>query len=208
MRPNQPVPKYIHIAYLIAQKIKKGKVKENERLRGRSLASSEFNVSSETVRRAFSILQDNGIVEIKKNSGTYVLSRAKAIRFLKIYNEQENSRNTFKKIYEIIGNQKKQAKKLQKEIKKLNDQQRKLFDDSPIEVFEIKVPEKSQVINHSVKEVDFYTNTGATLYGIQSETKIISSPDYNIKIQKGDILFFSGNNTVFKKTLTFINPKT
>mgnify|MGYP000892165127 FL=1 len=71
-------PVYAQIALDIALRISKGELKENSIVYGRSVMSSEYGVSPETIRRAMKLLEDMEIVGTKQNSGTVVLSSEKA----------------------------------------------------------------------------------------------------------------------------------
>ena len=62
-------PIYSQIALDIAYKIARGDLKENSKLTGRSLLSTSYAVSPETIRRSMRMLADVGIVDVKNNSG-------------------------------------------------------------------------------------------------------------------------------------------
>ena len=81
-------PQYIRIAYFLASRIAEGDFPIGKRLSGRSKLSSEYQVSPETMRRALQILADMKVVEVKGQSGVYVLSTDNARRCA------ENLRNT------------------------------------------------------------------------------------------------------------------
>ena len=73
-------PQYIRIAYFLASRIAEGDFPIGKRLSGRSKLSSEYQVSPETMRRALQILADMKVVEVKGQSGVYVLSTDNARR--------------------------------------------------------------------------------------------------------------------------------
>ena len=68
----------MRIARSIAQRIADGELQEGEKLSGRSKLSSEYNVSPETIRKAVQVLQDRAVVNVREQSGVYVLSAAQA----------------------------------------------------------------------------------------------------------------------------------
>lgn len=88
MRVSSPPPIYSRIALDIASKIARGEIREGEKLTGRSLTSSQYRVSPETVRRSFRLLADEGIVHIQRKSGATVLSRALAAEYVERYKEK------------------------------------------------------------------------------------------------------------------------
>jgi DNA-binding GntR family transcriptional regulator len=55
-------PQYLQIAQDLATRISKGKLEEGSTLYGRSVMSSEYNVSPETIRRALRLLADMKVV--------------------------------------------------------------------------------------------------------------------------------------------------
>ncbi|HPJ76117.1 MAG TPA: GntR family transcriptional regulator, partial [Clostridia bacterium] len=68
--PNQRInPQYQMIARDIAKRITDNEWTENQMISGRSLLSSEYKVSPETIRRALALLVDMKVVYVKKNSG-------------------------------------------------------------------------------------------------------------------------------------------
>ena len=75
---NDALPQYMRIARSIAQRIADGELQEGEKLSGRSKLSSEYNVSPETIRKAVQVLQDRAVVNVREQSGVYVLSAAQA----------------------------------------------------------------------------------------------------------------------------------
>src|SRR5574344_852108 len=76
---------YQKIALSIAQDIVKGKYPVGEKLSGRSTLASRYDVSSETIRKAVSVLQDVNIVSIKAGSGIHIQAVLKAQTFLEQY---------------------------------------------------------------------------------------------------------------------------
>lgn len=71
-------PRYRKIAYQIAQKIADNEYAVGSKLHARSTLSVAFGVSSETARKAVSILADLQIVKLIHGSGVEVLSREKS----------------------------------------------------------------------------------------------------------------------------------
>jgi len=71
---NDTLPQYIQIALSIARRIAGGDVPEGAKISGRSKLSSEYNVSPETIRKAVRLLGDMRVVDVREQSGVYVLS--------------------------------------------------------------------------------------------------------------------------------------
>ena len=79
---NDTLPQYIQIALSIARRIAGGDVPEGAKISGRSKLSSEYNVSPETIRKAVRLLGDMRVVDVREQSGVYVLSADNAKRYL------------------------------------------------------------------------------------------------------------------------------
>ena len=73
MKIQTKPPIYLQVAYDIAAKIATGVLAEQERFSGRSLMSSQYGVSPETIRRALRLLSDMGIIAVQENVGSQVL---------------------------------------------------------------------------------------------------------------------------------------
>ena len=106
--PDQPV--YAQIALDICARIARGDLKENTKFSGRSMMSSEYGVSPETIRRALNLLQDENIVEVQHNSGVVIKSKEKALIYLQQYSFTND-----------IHNLKLQLKEMMKERELLED---------------------------------------------------------------------------------------
>ena len=79
---NESLTHYMRVAVSLAERIAAGELREGEKLSGRSKLSPEYNVSPETVRRALRLLTDMKVVEVKEQSGVYILSADNARRYL------------------------------------------------------------------------------------------------------------------------------
>ena len=85
MKQSVKPPIYYQVAFDVASKIAAGDLKEGDRFSGRSLMGSQYGVSPETIRRAIGHLNDRGIVSIKNNSGSTVLSQKRAAEYVEQY---------------------------------------------------------------------------------------------------------------------------
>jgi len=197
-------PKHVEIAVDLAKKIQQRTLKEGTKLRGRSLASSDYSVSSETIRKAFNLLQKYDVIEVKEKSGAFVLSRENALRFIKnhrkkntLEQEVQNMRDLYMKHKEIELQIKSSLKKIEANIKTTND-------TLPIYYFTVQIHENFDCIGKKISEIDFHEKTGATLFGIVSKQETISSLSNNYILKENDILYFSGDNTSADKIIKFI----
>ena len=98
--PDQPV--YAQIALDICARIARGDLKENTKFSGRSMMSSEYGVSPETIRRALNLLQDENIVEVQHNSGVVIKSKEKALIYLQQYSFTNDIHNLKLQLKEMM----------------------------------------------------------------------------------------------------------
>ena len=74
--------KYLQIAYEIAHDIIIDKFHLGQKISGRSLLSSHYQVSSETIRKALSILESNNVIHVVDKVGVYIKSKEAAELFV------------------------------------------------------------------------------------------------------------------------------
>jgi K+/H+ antiporter YhaU regulatory subunit KhtT len=55
-----------------------------------------------------------------------------------------------------------------------------------------------------ISEMDFFNQTGATLFGITQQSTTLSYVDPNYMLQDGDILYFSGEKENTDKIIEYI----
>ena len=87
MRKEKNTPAYMQVARDIAGRIAAGEIREGERFSGRSLMSSQYNVSPETIRRALGLLAEMDVVSMRQNVGAEVKSRERAALYVDQYGE-------------------------------------------------------------------------------------------------------------------------
>ena len=119
MTEKKQRPVYERVAYEIAVQIKSGQYQEQDKIKGRSLASTAFNVSTETMRKALNLLQDYGVIVIKEQSGAVVSSRENAIAFLEAVKDETAMKNAFQSIKELLEESSEMNQRLRKELIKM-----------------------------------------------------------------------------------------
>lgn len=65
-------PKYVQVSELLIREINAGHWREGERLPVESDLAAELNVAIGTLRKALTLLEDDGLLERRQGSGTYV----------------------------------------------------------------------------------------------------------------------------------------
>lgn len=198
------IPRYLKIAVDIAARIASGSLAEGEKLKGRSILSTEYNVSSETIRRSMSILSDKKVVQIKAGSGIFILSRNQAVEFINNFKSDE----ILHKMNDNLSGLLKKRLELDEEIahttKQIADMYKYLRSDL-IKPVEIILPEDSHVIGKSIGELQIWHNTGATIIGIIQDKQIIISPGPYFEFTPKDKVLIVGDEHVIERFNAFLN---
>lgn len=184
------VPRYASIALDVAQRIARGELRENTKLYGRSVMSSEYGVSPETVRRAMKLLADMEVVRNLRSSGTMILSAEKAQNYVEKYVEQTEIRSRQQKLHQLILQQEelgRQISDLAESIVRINQRS---ANDAPAMHHEANVDARCPVVGKSLGELQFRQKTGATVIAVRRGTQTIISPGADTILEPGDTLLF------------------
>jgi K+/H+ antiporter YhaU regulatory subunit KhtT len=198
------IPRYLKIAVDLATRIVSGEINEGEKLKGRSVLSTEYNVSPETIRRAMSILSDKNVVDVNAGLGIIVKSKEKALAFVKNFKDDESIIEMRKKLSAMFE----EEISLNKEILSLTAhiiEMYKFRRSDLISPVEIEVPEKSHIIGKSIGNCEIWHNTGATILGIIHKENIILSPGPYYEFFRGDRLIIVGDENVITRFNSYIN---
>ncbi len=198
-------PIYFQIALDIALRITRGELKESDKIYGRSVMSSEYGVSPETIRRAMKLLEDMKIVEIKQNSGAVILSVEKAKQYVERFGAQNNIRSLQKKLTDLIGEQEtlnRQILDVAKSIVRINE---RFSKTNPFINYEVDIPQKSSLIGHTLGELKFWQQTEATIIAIRRGDKLILSPGPYAVLQADDTIIFVGDVSCVEAVNVFIH---
>ena len=198
------IARYLKIAVDIAARIVSGELSHGEKLKGRSVLSSEYNVSPETIRRAMSILSDRKIVEINIGSGITVLSREKAIEFIKSFKDDESLTEIYANLSELFIRRKALDDEIAETTKKIIDMYKYMRSDL-ITPVEIPISSDSHVIGKSIGALEIWHNTGATVIGIIQENAIIISPGPYYEFAPNDRILIVGDENVVQRFNVFVN---
>ncbi|MBR0172946.1 MAG: phosphotransferase [Lachnospiraceae bacterium] len=190
---KKSLPQYIRVATRLASRIANGEVTEGERLAGLSVLSSSFNVSPETVRKALALLSDMGIVQLRENKRTVVLSAEKAASYLESVNvrqEQMDLSNELRALYKEYKQLGKQMVRISTEL--VAASATPLPTDQALPNYEVVIPGDSDKIGLSIGELRFWQCTGATIVAIKRGQNIMVSPGPYSHIHAGDVIVYVG----------------
>ncbi|MBU1094752.1 MAG: GntR family transcriptional regulator [Firmicutes bacterium] len=195
--------RYQEIAYEIAKKIVSGEMVEGSKLSGRSLISSEYNVSSETVRKAMRILSNYSVVEVKERVGIYVSSKESALRFIDHYKNQISSNELYNEIHILLESSKKVNHELQKKFKKLiHTSKNNVF---PFEYFTYEILEGDRYLGQTFESLNFQEKTKGLVFAIEDDGVIYQAPDSKFIMREHLILYILGDKEIEKETINFFD---
>lgn len=183
--------RYEQIAYQIAKEIVSRSIKESEKLSGRSLLSSKYSVSSETIRKAVELLHNYKVVEVRERSGIFIVSRDNAIVYMESYKKKRREKNHFKETLELLDQSTKLNSELQKKIKKVMLSTKSDF--CPFEYFMITIDESSKLLNKTIKDLKLYEKAQAMIIAYEINKDFYQAPSPNTILKAGMKLYILGN---------------
>jgi len=196
-------PRYRKIAYQIAQKIADNEYTVGSKLHARSTLSVAFGVSSETARKAVSILADLQIVKLIHGSGVEVLSREKAKAFLNQAQTTSDIQTIHKQINALITNQKQDIKSMENALTLLLEQSQRVQRHSPLSPYELVLSDDSPKFGESIGKLTLWQSTGTTIVALLHDDELVVSPGPYAVIERGDTLYFVGNETAVQAVQNF-----
>ncbi|WP_220738616.1 TrkA C-terminal domain-containing protein [Leuconostoc miyukkimchii] len=196
-------PRYRKIAYQMAQKIADNEYTVGSKLHARSTLSAAFGVSSETARKAVSVLADLQIVKPIHGSGVEVLSREKAKAFLNQAQETLDIQSIHTQINTLIANQKQEIKALEDSLALLFEQNQRIQRHSPLSPYELELRDESQKFGQSIGSLTLWQTTGTTIVALLHNDELVVSPGPYAVIERGDTLYFVGNETAVQAVQNF-----
>lgn len=199
-------PMYLMIARDIANRIVNGEWKENQKISGRSLLSSEYQVSPETIRRALALLADMKVVKIKRNSGVFIVSSDNAKRYLVDYDSASLQKEMQTELKELIDLNVDVNKKMQSILSTILKSQNTFSGlKSNFPNYEVKVLPNSKIIGKNIGSLQFWQNTQATIIAIKRGQNVILSPGPDAELYDEDTIVFVGAFDTPKKVEKYIN---
>jgi len=201
---NYVIPRYLKIAVNLSERIATGNISEGSKLKGRSVLSTQYGVSPETIRKAMALLSEKDVVKIYNGKGIYVLSKENAAQFIKSFKgdeEIQDLRFQLSKEYEKLQVAEKSILKLTNKIIDMYKYKR----SDLVTPIAIKLPKNSHVIGHSIKELEIWHKTGATVVAIMQSNETTVSPGPYYVFSANDVVIIAGDNKVVERFNAFIN---
>ncbi|QCR34048.1 TrkA C-terminal domain-containing protein [Lysinibacillus sp. SGAir0095] len=200
-------PRYQKIAADIASRIVEKKFLVGEKIYARSSLASQYNVSSETARRAIAVLQDLEIVEATKGSGVMIKSYEKAAQFVHQFLEVQSVYQVQLEMLESIKRQKNELEVLQETTERLVSRTERFKSVNPFVPFQVEVRDETPYLSQSIGSINFWQNTMATIVGIRRGVELMISPGPYATFEQGDVIYFIGNDECLERVQKFLYPK-
>lgn len=200
-------PIYKKIAIDIANRIIQGDFAIGERLYGRSVLSSHYNVSPETIRKAIILLNEMDVVEVTKGSGILVKSVDNCLKFVDKFKDMESISSLKKSILNLMDEREEIEKKLDIQINDLMDYTSRFGKSNPFRPFEFEIEAGCIVLGKTIAETNFWQKTKATIIGIRRDGKLSLSPGPYAVFQSGDVFVAIGDEDSYYKIKEFLYKK-
>lgn len=187
---NEGLTQYTRIAISLAERIASGQLNEGDKLSGRSKLSPEYNVSPETIRRTLRLLADMKVVEVKEQSGVYVLSADNARRYLHNFADQTDIRGKQQQLKELLVRQEHLNRQMAALCRDILDETSQTPDALPN--YYCRIPDDWPHSGTTVGALRFWQATGATIVAIRRGLSYIVSPGPYAELYAGDAVIFVG----------------
>ena len=201
---NEGLTQYTRIAISLAERIASGQLKEGDKLSGRSKLSPEYNVSPETIRRTLRLLADMKVVEVKEQSGVYVLSADNARRYLHNFADQTDIRGKQQQLKELLVRQEHLNRQMAALCRDILDETSQTPDALPN--YYCRIPDDWPHSGTTVGALRFWQATGATIVAIRRGLSYIVSPGPYAELYAGDAVIFVGGEAREAVSHFFANP--
>ena len=205
MKSKTNLPVYESIAIDVAGRIVDGDISIGQKISGRTLLASHYDVSPETIRKAMGLLAQANVISVSQGKEVIVQSVEQAEEFLR-HHMSMLSAYSLKQELEILIEKKReinnQFDEILTQITRYTDRLRNLQPFNPVEV---AVSEFSSANGRSVAQLMLWQKTGATLIAIRRGTEVIISPGSGAILQSGDRLVVVGSGNILEKVAAILN---
>lgn len=198
--------RYQEIALDIAHAILLGEYRAGEKIHGRSTLAGRFKVSPETIRRAIAILQNAGVVIVNQGVGVRITSKAMAEKFLRSFDQKGEIQIFQEELRQLMDQRREIDLKVEAHLHKVFSYAERLMSRW-LDVGEIEIPEASQTIGKTLKDLKIRESTGSTIVAVVRDGFEQFSPSAEFVLQAGDILLAVGSDESQAMLQELLNTK-
>ena len=188
MKQSVKPPIYYQVAFDVASKIAAGDLKEGDRFSGRSLMGSQYGVSPETIRRAIGHLNDLGIVSIKNNSGSTVLSQKRAAEYVEQYQANLDLLAMKGRLREMVAQRDALNEQIGQITQRIIDLLERFRSSDRVRTYEFVIQPGSPAVDSTIGDFQFRQRTGATIVAVRKGEDLQLSPGPETQLSCGDVL--------------------
>ncbi|MGI6093097.1 MAG: GntR family transcriptional regulator [Veillonellaceae bacterium] len=196
---------YHSIALDIAQRIINDEFPVGTKVSGRTLLASHYNVSSETIRKAVSLLKDANVVSVSQGKEVVVISVAEAYHFIEHHKSMQSVYSLKQELEVLLAEKQATDRRFEQIINDIIGYSDRLKNLTPYNPIEVKAPENSHVVGKTIAQLKLWQHTGATVVAIRRGTEIIISPGPLAAIQANDRIVVVGKDDVLQQMTSFLN---
>lgn len=185
--------KYEQIALDIAARIAREDLKEGERISGRSILSSEYAVSPETIRRSLNLLSEYDCVKVINNYGVVICKKENAIKYLEKMSSVNDVSEMKHRLNVLMEKRSEIDLEINQLVNEIVDMSSTLTFSDPLKRFEFSLDHESSLIGKTISSASFYQKTKMTIIAINRQGKMILSPGPDANFEEGDVLIVVGH---------------
>lgn len=195
---------YLNIARDVAMRIAQGEIAEGARLSGRSLLGPQYGVSPETARRAIRLLSDMGIVQTEVNVGSRVISRKRAMEYVKQHDEDDEFKQLQRELESLIEERAKLDTRILSVSRRITRLATSAHRSENLRTYEFRIAADSAACGVSIGDLDFRNRTRATIVAVRRADELITSPGASLVLMGEDILIVACDIGDVEKVSDFI----
>lgn len=199
---NKPI--YKKIAVDVANKIVKGDIKEGDKMSGRSVLASMYNVSPETIRRAVALLHESDVVSVSQGSGIEVLSISAAEKFISKNKDNDHLMSIKEHVRDLMEQRRKIDEQIEKSFEMIVDYIERFQNISPFTLIEVEINETCKFLGKRLSEIRFFQHTGATIIAYRRDNNVFISPGPDYAFKVGDVIVVTGIKDVYDSVYEYI----
>ncbi len=207
MKAQIKPPIYLQVAYDIASKIASGALAEQERFSGRSLMSSQYGVSPETIRRALRLLSDMGIIAVQEKVGSQVVSKRRAVEYVEDYEMRRDLMALKGELKELMTQRSQIDARIGDMVDQITDLSDRFRSSDRLRTYEFVVSEDAAIEGKSIGDLDFRKRTSATIVAVRRDAEILLSPPPQTVLRQQDRLVIACDVTDVDGVASFMNAK-
>ncbi|AWU42370.1 GntR family transcriptional regulator [Erysipelothrix rhusiopathiae] len=185
--------RYQQIALDIAARIARNDLREGERISGRSILSSEYGVSPETIRRAMSLLEEVEVVHVANNYGVIIGSKEAAIAYLDSFSSVTDVTQLKHRLNALMDKRHEIDEEIRTIISQIVDLSGRFSFSDPLKRFEFTLHSGSKLIGQTIGSSAFYQTTKMTIIALNRQGTMILSPGPDAIFEENDVLVVVGH---------------